>query len=120
MNLDPVDLVRGSEFWRDACLRMSANVCQLLRKAGQPVTMANIVRVVESLPRDKWELNDQAWRKHSYFVTCIQTCHGLADNKCADEFAEYFLGYFMQRSPLAKDTLVESFIGILRGIELDK
>jgi len=123
MSIEMIDMMRGYEFWLEGCGRMSANVCKLLRMAGQPVTLATVLGVVQSLPRQRADLTSAEWRQSSYCCKCLQKAEPKAvteiEAKRFGLLAEYFLGYFPQRTTLAQETMIDSFVGILRAMELD-
>ena len=52
MAVNPLDYVRGCEFWRDGCRTMGAALCEILRLAEEPVTKDNIIKFLRSLPRN--------------------------------------------------------------------
>lgn len=122
MSVEMIDMMRGYEFWREGCGRMCGIVCELLRMAGQPVTLASVLRVVESLPRRRTDLASPEWRQE-YCYKCLETAHTNAvseiETKRFDFVANYFVFYFPQRTWLAQETMIDSFVGILRALELD-
>jgi len=123
MSVEMIDMMRGYEFWREGCGRMSGMVCELLRMAGQPVTLATVQRVVESLPRRAADLACAEWCKRSYCCECLELAHSKAVNEIGDKqfdfLCDYFLAYFPNRTMLAQETMIDSFVGILRALELD-
>jgi hypothetical protein len=72
MALEMIDLMRRDDFWQDGCGRMSANVCELLRLAGEQVTLQTVSMVVETLPRNPGQLMSYTWRQESYFAKCLK------------------------------------------------
>ena len=72
MPVEMIDMMRGSEFWREGCERMRASVCELLQLAGKSVTLANVLRIVESLPKNRSHAVPEEWREKSYCSDCFQ------------------------------------------------
>ncbi len=123
MPVEMIDMMRGYEFWREGCERMRASVCELLRLAGKSVTLANVLRVVESLPKNRSHAVPEEWREKSYCCNCLELAHAKAVNEIDaarfDFLFAYFVDYFPQRTTLAQETMIDAFVGILRGLELD-
>ena len=118
MPLEAMDMMRGYAFWRDCCAVMANNVCECLRLAGEQVSIANIIRFVESLPKSRSDLlDDPRWREQSYCYQCLlradKKLEEEANRARGDKLFGYFLQYFPERGYLAQETMIDSFVGIL-------
>ena len=123
MPVEMIDMMRGYEFWQEGCSRMSGMVCELLRMAGKPVTLATVLRVVKSLPRQPTDLVSEEWRQMAYCYKCLEIAQSKAvseiEAKRFEFLSTYFLLYFPQRTRLAQETMIDSFVGILGALKLD-
>jgi hypothetical protein len=119
MPLEAMDMMRGYAFWRDCCAVMTNNVCEGLRLAGERITVANIIRFVESLPKSPSDVGGDSWRGRSYCFQCLLTAdkrleeEGDLARAKGDKLSRYFLLYFPERGYLAQETMIDSVVGIL-------
>ncbi len=122
MALEPIDLFPRFAFWRDGCRTMATNICEVLRRAGEPITRENLVAFVTSLPRDRTYLGCETWQA-GYCCSCLRKAHANAppaEQEKAGPLLDYFLGYFTERSGASQSMLIDAFIGILSGIPLER
>jgi hypothetical protein len=116
MPLEAMDMMRGYAFWRDCCAVMTNNVCECLRLAGERITVANIIRFVESLPKSPSDVWEDSWREQSYCYYCLRTADEKkdeAERAKTEKLGRYFLVYFPERGYLAQETMIDSVVGIL-------
>ncbi len=123
MALEPIDLFPRFAFWRDGCRTMATNICEVLRRAGEPITRENIVAFVTTLPRDVGYLATEMWQA-GYCGSCLRKAYANAppaeQGEKAGPLLDYFLGYFTERSGACQSMLIDAFIGILNGIPLER
>jgi hypothetical protein len=110
-----MDLVRGSELWRDGCRMMACATCVVLRVAKEPITPENIIKFLDGLPRKSSELTTEEWQK-SYCGICLEKAHAEMEEPIKRLVTDYFLRYFPDRSWTCQEMLIDSFVGILEGI----
>jgi hypothetical protein len=114
MSIQPIDVVHKHAFWEEGCRTLAANVCAVLKEAGEPVTQRNIVAFVVSLPSDRWEMQMPEWQK-GYCSRCLEKMFNKeGENRSA--LMDYFITYFPRREYHAQQMLIEAFRGILGGI----
>ena len=122
MALEPIDLVPQHQFWRDGCREMAKNICKVLRIAGEPITLENILEFASALPRDPDYLRSILW-KSSFCSRCLQKVYDrIPEGRkiCPESvLIDYFLGWFTMRNGNTQWMLTDSFVGILQGIELE-
>lgn len=116
MALNAMDMMRGYEFWRDGCRMMAIAVCETLRMAKEPVTLENIVKFVSTLPRTSGDLTSESWQQ-KYCHKCLDKAVEAGSPEVTKLLADYFLVYFLDRTWLCQDTIIDAFIGILSGID---
>jgi len=97
MALDMMDMARGYEFWRDGCRAMAMVVCETLRLANEPVTSANIIKFVTSLPRKESEPALESWQK-GYCGSCLEKAFAAAPKEDAEMLLDYIVRYFPNRT----------------------
>ena len=123
MPLVPFDLMGGYQFWREGWRRCMATFARSDggSNSGEKVTLENIVKIMESLPNNREDfLPDSEWVKQSYLSACLKSMFERdtsAEKEEAKGYIDNFLIYLTKRSWLARETLVDSFVGILRGVE---
>lgn len=112
---DRLDAMEQYEFWREACMTMTRNVCDVLKLAGEPVTPTNVAAIVRSLPLEVEWLDGPGWTwKRGYFYRCMQTIHvRTPDHLRFQELKDYFFDYFLDREARAQYMIIHSFSGIL-------
>jgi hypothetical protein len=113
-----MDIVPHYEFWLDGIRTAALNARLLLQLAGQPVSLANIARIMESAPHRRSDVHDEHWRECSFCSQCLKAAHQAQprDNRI-DGIASYFLDYFPQRTVVAKYMLIDAFVGIRQAME---
>jgi hypothetical protein len=119
MAIDPMDTVRGCEFWRDGCRTMAAVICATLSAAKEPITPRNIIRFLHSLPRKHSEVATEEWQK-SYSGLCVERAYKTLEEPERGELAEYFLRYFPDRFWMCQATMIDGFVGLLEGISWEE
>jgi hypothetical protein len=119
MALDPMDLIPKFAFWREGCKTMATNICEVLRRVGEPVTPKNIREFVCTLPFDGSYLRSEAWRK-GYCSSCLAKLHQKMPPDAEDPLVDYFLDYFTSRGSVCQWMLIDAFIGILDGMTLEE
>lgn len=63
----------GSEdqFWESALNRLLMRVVELIKLAGETLTIENMYKLVSSAPKDRGAFNDDGWVDQSYCVKCL-------------------------------------------------
>ena len=120
-----LDEMRGCEFWREGCGTTAAAICSLLRMAGEPVTPLSVARLAESLPRSKYDVYPGGgWALWSYCGECVRAAGarqaGAATRAELDCVCDHLLRHFPGRAPHAKEGVIDSIVGVLRGCEFDE
>lgn len=67
------------EFWHLAVKQLMRNAIDLLRAAGEELSMPNLKRLVVSAPDCPERLHDEAWQRQSYCLRCLEAA---ARNQC--------------------------------------
>jgi hypothetical protein len=116
MALEVTDTMHGHESWRYECRTMARAFCEVLRCANEPVTPANIIRFVSSLPRKPSDLMDTAWQQ-KYCFTYLDKAHETMKPELKDVLFECLLVHFPNQTWQRQETLIDAFVGILSGIE---
>lgn len=63
---------REDPFWEDALRQMLTNAIDLLKSAGERLTIENINRIVLSAPQSIAEVRDLAWQERSALWRCLE------------------------------------------------
>jgi hypothetical protein len=113
-------------FFRDACTVLGRNTCELLRLAGQDVTIPAVLRFITSMPGD-WrrlvrgqELACGSWPGLTFdevFRLARKRTMGTPDEQRCLELLDYFLIFALDLDATARQMLEQSFIGVLQGVE---
>ena len=65
--------VNNDRFWELATEQLMRNVLVLLSLSGEPISIANMHRVIQSLPSRPGEFEEEAWQKESYCAGLINS-----------------------------------------------
>lgn len=107
-------------YWRNELQKLLINSIELLRLAEEPVTFANILKVVQSAPRKDEQLVDDAWRASAY---CAVLNTKVAQRNAAGQLTpadvsdyeitvEYWLTEFPQMDERPRSSVVGNFTGL--------
>jgi hypothetical protein len=69
----------NDRFWELATEQLMRNVLVLLSLSGEPVSIANMHRVIQSLPSRPGEFEEDAWQKESYCAGLINSIRERKD-----------------------------------------
>jgi hypothetical protein len=70
--------VNNDRFWELATEQLMRNVLVLLSLSGEPISIATMHRVIQSLPSRPGEFEEEAWQKDSY---CAGLIHSIRERK---------------------------------------
>jgi hypothetical protein len=70
--------VSSERFWELAAEQLMRNVLVLLSLSGEPISIANMHRVVMSLPTRPGECEEEGWQAESY---CARLIHSIQERK---------------------------------------
>ncbi len=114
------------EFWQVACAATARYARTVLRMAGRPVVVGNVVALIASAPRNRAEADDLEPHR-SFCRTCLNEAFDwVADCGSAEDAAAYyaarshFLGTIPDLSGGTRRLLEDSFAGIVHGLRLDE
>lgn len=84
--------VKGKEpYWELAMRQMITNAIDLLKAAGELITIQNIYRLIISAPTGERQLSSQEWRERSYCFACLNKASETSDSfKAGDDIAMHF------------------------------
>lgn len=68
----------SDRFWELAAEQLMRNVLVLLSLSGEPVSIANMHRVIQSLPSRPGESEEEGWQQESY---CARLIHSIRERK---------------------------------------
>jgi hypothetical protein len=68
----------SDRFWELAAEQLMRNVLVLLSLSGEPISIANMHRVVQSLPSRPGEFEEDGWQQESY---CAKLIHSIQERK---------------------------------------
>jgi hypothetical protein len=108
------------DFFRDACTAMGRNTCEMLRLAGQEVTIPAVQRFITSIPSSWRHLESGIWRGMSFHQTvqlARERCKDTPDAPRCLELLDYFFIQVPELDAAARQMLEQAFIGVLEGIE---
>ena len=106
-------------YFREGCEALGRNVSTLLEASGLPVTPANIVDVVASLPRRPEDLMSEGWRRGPCYraMWAVFGKHWESGGGGPyEDLAEYFFRSIPNRRPQAVEMLQSAFAGVLGGV----
>ena len=75
-------------FWERGNEQLMRNVIKLLDLAGERVSIANIDRVIKSLPARPGEFEEAAWQKDSYCAQIIASIRARQGTLTADQWSD--------------------------------
>src|SRR6185369_6539584 len=71
--------VNNDRFWELATEQLMRNVLVLLSLSGEPISIVNMHRVIQSLPSRPGEFEEEAWQKESYCAGLINSIRSRQD-----------------------------------------
>jgi hypothetical protein len=116
MPYDPIDSIPVFAFWRDGVAAMARNARTLLQLAGQPVTLANVAHLVESVPITPYDLESPQWQA-GYCNQCLKIAYETQGEQATRPLMDYFLGYITYRSRESQHMLIDAFTAFAKGME---
>ena len=75
-------------FWRLGNEQVMRNVIKLLDLAGKRISIANIDRVIKSLPTRVGEFEEEAWQKSSYCAQIITAIRARKESLTEDQWSD--------------------------------
>jgi hypothetical protein len=108
-------------FFREGCAAFARNAIDLLKLAGEPVSIARLLSIVVSLPRHPSDLMDERWRL-GYCSRTMEAAHnrvGDAERVRYLDLFTYFVEHIPGRDRDALDMLTAAFLGVLGHDELE-
>jgi len=75
-------------FWERGNEQLMRNVIKLLDLAGERISIANIDRVIKSLPARPGEYEEQAWQKDSYCAQLIDSIKARKETLTPDQWSD--------------------------------
>jgi hypothetical protein len=110
------------DFFREGCTAMGRNACDLLRLAGQEVSIPAILRIISSVPYNWRHIQSDGWRGMAFDEAsklALDRSKGTADEQRCLEVLDYFFKHVPELDRAARQMLEEAFVGVLRGIDPD-
>jgi len=88
-------------FWERGNEQLMRNVIKLLDLAGERISIANIDRVIKSLPTRPNEYEEEAWQKESYCAQLIAQVRARQDSLTPDQWSdlEFASQYIFKKWP---------------------
>lgn len=75
-------------FWERGNEQLMRNCIKLLDLAGERISIANIDRVIKSLPTRPDEFEEEGWQSHSYCAQIIASIKARKDTLTADQWSD--------------------------------
>jgi hypothetical protein len=75
-------------FWERGSEQIMRNVIKLLDLAGERISIANIDRVIKSLPTRPAEFEEEGWQKESYCAQLIASIKARKDTLTQDQWSD--------------------------------
>ena len=75
-------------FWERGNEQIMRNVIKLLDLAGERISIANIDRVIKSLPTHPSEYEEEGWQKESYCAQLIASIRARKDTLTQDQWGD--------------------------------
>jgi type IV secretory pathway TraG/TraD family ATPase VirD4 len=77
-----------SRFWDLAAEQLMRNAIQLIKLAGESLSIVNIARAIASFPQQANEQEDRAWQDRSYTASLIEDIRRKQDSITADQWQD--------------------------------
>lgn len=119
------DSQESERFWENSLRRLMNRMFDLLKLAGEEISVANLVEILTSAPEGDGLINKLAdmkedelsqWIEGSYCMMCIDTANGSASSKQEKRdfnlVYNYFLREFAKMPEKTRTTVSEMFLGI--------
>jgi hypothetical protein len=125
MNYDSLDNLEGFDFFQDHCATMARNARLLLKMAGEPVTVANVLMIINTTARHTDDWRDPNW-KRMYCWQLMEAAHRRCEGCTEAEKATYtrLMEYFIHDVPGLtsgeRDMLDAAFLGVLGAVDWDR
>jgi hypothetical protein len=110
--------------WRDCLTALAHNACELLRLAGEPVTLRSLVEVVAAAPRSSQDYTVNAWEWSAFWRAMKGACMkyaGTPDEWRCQELIDYFAkcdtSFDWTADWTTRVLLIEAFIAIAGTID---
>ena len=78
----------SDRFWELAAEQLIRNVLVLLSLSGEPVSIANMHRVIQSLPSKPGEFEEEAWQEESYCAKLINSIRERKDTLTESQWGD--------------------------------
>ncbi len=78
----------SDRFWELAAEQLMRNVIVLLALSGEPLSITNMSRVVQSLPSRPGEFEEQGWQSESYCAKLIRSIEARKDTLTPEQWGD--------------------------------
>lgn len=80
--------VNNDRFWEQAAEKLERHSIKALDIAGEPISIQNINRLIESLPTRPGEFEEEVWQRESYCARVIEAIKARKDTLTADQWSD--------------------------------
>ncbi|HEY6251239.1 MAG TPA: hypothetical protein VI685_14875, partial [Candidatus Angelobacter sp.] len=93
--------INNDRFWELATEQLMRNVLVLLSLSGEPVSIGNMHRVIQSLPSRPGEFEEEAWQRESYCAGLINSIRERQDSLTQAQWSDLDMAtqYALKRWP---------------------
>lgn len=111
------DANRSEEaYWRNALRELVRNAVDLLRLAGQPISIDALNNVIRSAPLTRAEVREDAFLHHSYCAECIAAAYPAARSQAAQHDLRRTSLYWTDEFPSIPDKTRGCVLSMFRGL----
>lgn len=114
------EAVSQDPYWERAVQQLIRNGFDLMRFAGEPISLSKLLKLVRSAPLSPEEVNDAAWQESSF-------CHQLFDRASSKEIpdseqvdfeavCEFWLVDFVRLPDRTRQSVISSFSTMVDGL----